>query len=542
MTLFRDLRTQLLLWTILPLAIILIGVAYLGVNSHQASMRDLIEERDGLLARVAAARLSEAIANRAAILRALDLSRPETWDAQRAEFDGGIAAFDPLGNFVAGTLLRTVWETRRAAVEGVIVPGPTFSTLLVESGVPRVFIAVGKGDAVMAGVFTLPSLVDLGIGPRGVAYLVDGKGRIISHPDAAHVGEDLSGHQGIAQAMRGESGATFHHATDGSELVVGYAPIPPTTWSMIVEEPWVDVVAPMFQYSVLMPLVLLLVAIVALGGIYFGVRNILRPLQELAQMANRIAFGAYHAAEKPVGGVREIEELRETLDAMARQVRAAQDAMQSYIVAMTRGQEDERLRLARELHDDTIQSLIALQQRVEMAHKALDKDPALATKKITELQDLLVHSLESVRRFIRDLRPTYLEELGLLPALEMLTREASAEFRVDGQEERLDGERELALYRIVQEALSNVTKHARAKHVAVRLAFDTDEVTATVEDDGVGFDAPESPAAYARAGHFGLMGMQERAQLFGGNVYVKSERSKGTKVVAYVPMRIEDRD
>jgi signal transduction histidine kinase len=140
-----------------------------------------------------------------------------------------------------------------------------------------------------------------------------------------------------------------------------------------------------------MPLVLLLVAIGALGGIYFGVRNILRPLQDLAQMANRIAFGAYHAAEKPVGGVREIEELRETLDAMARQVHSAQDAMQNYIVAMTRGQEDERLRLARELHDDTIQSLIALQQRVEMAHKALDKDPALAGKKIVELQTLLTH-------------------------------------------------------------------------------------------------------------------------------------------------------
>lgn len=526
----------------MPLAIILIGVAYLGVNSHQASMRDLVEERDGSLARVAASRVSEAVASHAAILRALDPSHPETWDAQRAEFDGGIAAFDLFGNFVTGTPSRTPWETRRAAAAGVIVPGSTFSAIMLEGGLPHVWIAIAKGDAVLAGAFTLPSLTDLGIGPRGIAYLVDDKGKIIAHPNPARVGEDLSTHQGIAQATRGESGATFHHATDGSELVVGYAPIQTTSWSMIVEEPWADVVAPMFQYSVLMPLVLLLVAIGALGGIYFGVRNILRPLQDLAQMANRIAFGAYHAAERPVGGVREIEELRETFDAMARQVHSAQDAMQNYIVAMTRGQEEERLRLARELHDDTIQSLIALQQRVEMTRKALDKDPALATKKIAELQDLLAHSLDSVRRFIRDLRPTYLEELGLLPALEMLTREASAQFEVQGDEQRLDAERELALYRIVQEALSNVTKHARANHVGVRLAFDTDEVTATVEDDGVGFDAPESPTSYARAGHFGLMGMQERAQLFGGNVYVKSERGKGTKVVAYVPVSVETRE
>ncbi len=534
---FRDLRTQLVLWTILPLAIILVGVAYLGVNSHQASMRDLVEERDGALARVAAASLSEAITNRAAILHALDPARPDTWEGQRAAFDGGIASFDMFANLLNAIPSRQIWEERRAAVAGTIVKGPIFSFALVESGAPQVLVAVGNGDKVMAGAFVLPPLANLGIGPRGAAYIVDDKGRIIADADAARIGQDLSAHEGIAQAARGESGATFHHAADGSELVVGYAPISSTTWSMIVEEPWADVVAPMFQYSVLMPLVLLLVAIGALGGIYFGVRNILRPLQDLAQMANRIAFGAYHAAERPVGGVREIEELRETLDAMARQVHSAQDAMQNYIVAITRGQEDERLRLARELHDDTIQSLIALQQRVEMTRKALDKDSALATRKIAELQDLLVHSLDSVRRFIRDLRPTYLEELGLLPALEMLTREASAQFEVQGDEQRLDAERELAIYRIVQEALSNIKKHARAKHVGVRLAFDTDEVTATVEDDGVGFDAPESPTSYARAGHFGLMGMQERAQLFGGNVYVKSVRDKGTKLVAYVPIK-----
>jgi signal transduction histidine kinase len=141
-----------------------------------------------------------------------------------------------------------------------------------------------------------------------------------------------------------------------------------------------------------------------------------------------------------------------------------------------------------------------------------------------------------VRRFVRDLRPTYLEELGLIPALEMLTREANARFQVVGEEARLDAERELALYRIVQEALRNVAKHSRAQNVAVTLAFDEHEATATIEDDGIGFAAPDAPTAYASAGHFGLMGMQERAQLFGGNVYVKSERGKGTKVIAFVPI------
>ncbi len=398
-------------------------------------------------------------------------------------------------------------------------------------------VAIRRGDTTLAGAFTLPPLGNVGIGAHGVAYLVDARGIVIAHPDAARLGENLAQHAGIAQVMGGESGATFHHAADGAELVVGYAPIPPTGWGLLIEEPWAEVVAPMFQYAVLMPLVLLLVAIVALGAIYFGIRNVHRPLQNLAQAANRIAFGDYAAAGRPVGGIHEIEELRETLDQMAHQVQSAQAAMQSYITKIMRGQEDERMRLARELHDDTIQSLIALQQRIEMAQKALTKDPAAAAARIRELQELVGMTLTSVRRFVRDLRPTYLTDLGLIPALETLARESHARFAVAGREMRLDAERELALFRIVQEALRNIAKHARANNVAVELFFGPDEVTATVEDDGAGFDAPDAPTAYARAGHFGLMGMQERAQLFGGNVYVKSERGKGTKVVAYVPLK-----
>ncbi|CAG0943550.1 two-component system, NarL family, nitrate/nitrite sensor histidine kinase NarX [Anaerolineae bacterium] len=533
---FRDLRTQLLLWTILPLAIILVGVAYLGVNSHQNSMRDLVKERDSAMAREIAARLSEALTNRAAVLQSLDPTRPESWNVQRTMFDGGIASFDNTGTVLNAMPSSQVWQTRHVIVQDLIAQRITFSTPVSENGAARVLVVRQSDDEILVGAFTLPPFGNVGIGARGVAYLVDARGKIIAHPEPSRIGDDMSQHEGIAEVIRGESGATFHHAGDGSELVVGYTPIALTSWGLMVEEPWADAIDPMFQYSVLLPLVLALAAIVALGVIYFGVRNVHQPLQRLAQAANRIAYGDYHAAETQVGGIHEIEELRETLDSMARQVSAAQNAMQNYITAMTRGQEDERMRLARELHDDTIQSLIALQQRIEMVEKALARDPRLALAKLDELKQLLTDTLTSVRRFVRDLRPTYLNELGLIPALEMLTREAPAGFEVVGEEKRLDAERELALYRIVQESLRNIIKHAHAKSVSVTLSFDEHEVTATIQDDGIGFAAPEVPTAYARAGHFGLMGMQERAQLFGGNVYVKSERGKGTKVVAYVPV------
>ena len=231
-------------------------------------------------------------------------------------------------------------------------------------------VAEWKGGTVLAGAFTLPPLANVGIGTQGVAYLVDSRGTIIAHPDPSHIGENLGQHPGVAQVVQGESGAALNHTGGNSELVVGYAPIPSTHWGLVIEEPWADVIAPMFQFSVLLPLVLLLVAIISLIAIYFGIRNVHRPMQRLAQAANRIAFGDYDAAAQPVGGIREVEELRETLDRMAHQVQSAQEAMRGYVAAVMRGQEEERMRLARELHDDTIQALIALQQRIELADES----------------------------------------------------------------------------------------------------------------------------------------------------------------------------
>src|SRR5512143_2370817 len=110
---FRDLRTQILLWTILPLVAILIGVAYLGVNSHQTAMRDMVEERDSALARVAAARVSEALASRQAILQALAGADPAVWRSERTSFDGGIASLDMQGNLLNAEPSRDDWLPRQ---------------------------------------------------------------------------------------------------------------------------------------------------------------------------------------------------------------------------------------------------------------------------------------------------------------------------------------------------------------------------------------------------------------------------------------------
>jgi signal transduction histidine kinase len=237
----------------------------------------------------------------------------------------------------------------------------------------------------------------------------------------------------------------------------------------------------------------------------------------------------------PVGGIAEIGDLQRALSRMALRVQRAELARQSYIGAMTQGQEEERLRLARELHDDTVQSLIALGQRVQMVERQFKVAPEKAEQKLVELRQLVSETLDNVRRLIRDMRPTYLEDLGLIPALKALCTDVadsqpfSVTFSVEGPQMRFVQEVDLALYRITQEALSNVARHAAASHVEVRLQIG-DTSTLTISDDGQGFMVPVQPSEFASAGHFGLMSMAERVRLVGGRLGIDSEPGKGTRI------------
>ena len=145
-------------------------------------------------------------------------------------------------------------------------------------------------------------------------------------------------------------------------------------------------------------------------------------------------------------------------------------------------------------------------------------------------------SFESVRRFARNLRPSVLDDLGLLPALEWLAGQAQTDTRleVSGPERRLAPAVELTVFRLVQEALANVDKHAGARSAAIRVAYAPDGVRVTVRDDGQGF-TPDQAQARAQAGHLGLIGLRERVALAGGELEVDSEPGRGTAVVFALP-------
>jgi signal transduction histidine kinase len=212
--------------------------------------------------------------------------------------------------------------------------------------------------------------------------------------------------------------------------------------------------------------------------------------------------------------------------------RVARDALRRVVD----GQELERQRLARELHDETGQALTSILLGLKRVEEAKTKDDAGAAA--AELRGEIVTTLQSVRRLAVELRPKALDDFGLVPALERLGEAfgtdsgITVDVEANLDEARLPAELETALYRIAQEALTNVAKHADAKHVSVVVSRRVGSVSVVVEDDGRGFGSIGSDS-----GGLGLVGMKERVGLLGGRLAIESTEGSGTAIVAEVPLR-----
>jgi len=218
-----------------------------------------------------------------------------------------------------------------------------------------------------------------------------------------------------------------------------------------------------------------------------------------------------------------------------------QENLRYYLREITRAQEEERKRIARELHDDTAQVLGSLSRQLD---NFVRKKHGLAPNEVLFLKDLqaqLNHGVQGVNRFIQDLRPSLLDDLGLIPAVRSLVKGLqesdgiAADLGVVGEERRFSPEVELLLFRIVQEALNNIRRHARASDARVVIEFAEDRVKVTISDNGQGFSLSGRLDDLPRSGKLGLAGMQERARLLGGTLEVMSTPGKGTTLVVEVP-------
>ena len=374
---------------------------------------------------------------------------------------------------------------------------------------------------------------------QGAMFVLDQTGRRVHHHDPAGLAVDSAVLGSLPPAS---TGSIYLRDRQGRELLVSYAHVEPPGWTLATVEDVHTITAMGMSTVEVLPLLLLFVAVVALLAVSFGVLSVVRPLQELDRRAARVAWGDFDAIEQPVGGVQEIDDLRITLAQMAERIRSYQSGMRDYLSAITQGQEAERTRLAHELHDVTIQGLIALKQRGQMASKALGHDPARAGARLQELNGLIDEEIASLRRLIGDLRPIYLEDLGFVPALEMLPRQMqdrhglNLHLTVHRAVVRLAPDVELAAYRIVQQALANVAAHAQARNVWLDVTFTPEHLILVIRDDGRGFTPPDQPADLVHQGHFGLMGMRERVLLYGGQLTITSAPGAGATITARLPL------
>jgi signal transduction histidine kinase len=243
------------------------------------------------------------------------------------------------------------------------------------------------------------------------------------------------------------------------------------------------------------------------------------------------------------------EQLQSTLEDL-NSARRRQDELRGYASLITRVQEDERKRLARELHDDTAQALIALARGLDGLGRAVEKQqlPQKDRDWLANLQDLADHTLDSVRRACRDLRPSILDDLGLRAALEWLCdsssdRGVASSFTCSGALLPTAPEAEIAIFRIAQEALSNVWRHARATCVEVELTYQPDALRLRIQDDGRGFRPEQiTDIQHNSQSGLGLLGMRERAILIGAELSINAQPGSGCVVVLRLPLEAAVKD
>ena len=549
--------TQLFAFTILPLTLLLLVIAFGGVNIHQQDMRALVGERDERAVQSSAAALESELHHRIATITSMAVLSSENLTFEEIfattidlteDFNGEIAFLNSDGNLLANTGNDSFWTWVSQNTQSLSLASPSdreavFSASILDPNSKQLFVIISaysaSRDVIVAGAFspetlateTLPTTYPTG--SHVTIFLLDESRRLLFVSGALAQETLEPNHPGVTEALQGESGVLYVKK-DKTEHVVAYSPIESTGWALITEEEWEMVISPSLQLTQMAPLVMVPAFILALIAIWFGAKQIVQPLQKLESKAAALAWGDFEAIKESVGGILEVQHLQMELAEMSRKVQAAQNGLHDYIGAITSAQEDERMRLARELHDETIQSVIALKQRVQLAEKLI-KDQN-GKRSLQELEGLAEQTVENLRRLIRALRPIYLEDLGLATALDMLARETAqnnhlvVDFQKAGEERRLSREEELSLYRIAQEALSNVVKHSKATHADLKISFEISEIIMEVSDNGNGFIVPKSPTEFAPNGHFGLMGVHERADLIGARLEIESALGKGTSL------------
>lgn len=371
------------------------------------------------------------------------------------------------------------------------------------------------------------------------AFILDNRGQVIAHSfdggfplDLIQLNSVQSGEHHHTALIQTDEGLVWDTAVPILDGKVGTARIGLSDASVRA------------ALSTLTAQMLLTILLVSITGILVAVLLtwiITRPIISLAHATQSVAKGDF-SPRVPRWANDEIGDLAEAFNAMTTELahtdelrRERETLRRQLLEKVITTQEDERRRIARELHDSTSQNLTSLivGLRIMETHCA----QCAAQSKATDLRQVASKTLDEVHDLSMRLRPRVLDDLGLAAALERLTSEWQARYKIPVDvaiqlNERLPGEVETTIYRIAQEALTNIARHAQARSASVSIERRGDYVRAIVEDDGIGFNMNTEHEEH----HLGLLGMRERAELLNGVLTVESSQERGTSIFIEIPL------
>lgn len=557
---WRGVTLQLFLVAVLPLTVLVLIVTFGSLKLHHEAMRSLVGDRNLLAVQSAAANIDKDIYQRGQILEMLtnQVARSENpasvfkgIEIYLATYDGGIAIVNSDGGVIysEGSPLASEWATKEfPKIINTLNNYGKAEFLQAIKNDNQYFIPVivkTSSELSLIGLFSPQQLLTDSLsvvtnsGPV-IVVVVDQNNQFLFQKGLSVSANVLATNPGIQMSLEGDTRINYYPSSEG-EHVITTSPIKSMGWVLLIEESWEDIASPLLRATQNAPIILIPIIALSLMAIWFGLRQIVQPMQALEEKAGDLAQGNFASIRQPVGGVPEIRHLQETLVRMAEQLEEAQTSLHNYVGAITETVENERRNLAQELHDETLQSLIALGQYTQFALH-WNKDPKVE-KTLDQVMNLAEQGMKNMRRLVQGLRPIYIEDLGLATALEMqLTKNdrpdgVEIKFKLEGKERRLQPEVEMALYRIAQEAISNMIRHAQARNAWLSLSFKPHEIALEIHDDGQGFNLPRDPIHYARMGHYGLLGLYERAELIGAKLTIQSSPGKGTKILLNLPTK-----
>lgn len=423
-------------------------------------------------------------------------------------------------------------------------------------------------------------LKTIDIGKNTFVEIVDSNGVIIASTNPSRV-LTWSDHNKFFSKMIGARSSTVStchrcHSEEGKDKnrstdILAFAPLEMAPWGVSIMQPEKEVFAPaakLRQTFFILGIIFMGAMLITAIGIS---RSIVKPVQNLISATDWIAKGdlskpvLFQSSDELGVLSRSFEAMRtklsESLENIRRynlelerrvfertqQIRYSQQRAESLLKKAISSQEEERKRIARELHDETLQDLSAILMKIEMCRLSPGQ---VSLNKIEEINTIILKTLDGIRSIIQNLRPSILDDLGLEAAIRWLLdnqlkeKEINYFFNIAGAtEKRFDHRIEIILFRIMQEAITNIAKHTTAKNVFVILKADKDVVNVDIEDDGEGFDV-SSVLKHTEDGRgLGLLGMKERASLLDGRLEICSSPGSGTRITLRVPLEsVRDRN